>query len=273
VRRPARDLILALAVAAGLVGATAAQAQDPDFSHSLRDLDGGQFLEDEPIWICDPAAAARVGHAPRWISAGVTLVGIREGGRQVQAGPLDSLDSPPRTRAGELVRSLNLPLRSDLHPIDVGIWSGGGLPAGSFEVLRGDKTIARFRVIEPRGSELSVRAALARAARLSMSHRAEDVAQAARLYESVLERYPRTSYMTSIYAGLWRVRAHTRAYAADPGAWLDRIFATFHDTCFGVWALDRFMADMPEAESRPLLRRLVGLYPDTKLARAAGAYL
>jgi hypothetical protein len=118
-----------------------------------------------------------------------------------------------------------------------------------------------------------VRAALARAARLSLSSSVEDQAQAARLYESVLERYPRTSYVTVIYAGLWRVRCHTRAYAADAAAWLDRIFATFHDACFGVWALDRFMADVPAEESRPLLRRLVGLYPDTKLARAAGVYL
>jgi hypothetical protein len=89
----------------------------------------------------------------------------------------------------------------------------------------------------------------------------------------VLERYPRTSYVTSIYAGLWRVRAHTQAFAGDPGTWLDRIFAGFHDSCFGVWALDRFMADVPAAESRPRLRRLVGLYPDTVLARAAAIYL
>lgn len=264
---------MVFAVAAGLLGPTVAHAQDPDFSHALRDLDGAQFLEDEPIWICDAAATASAGHSPEWVAAEVKLVGVQENGQHVESRGFAFLDPPPETRAGELVRSVGFPTRSELHPLEVGAWSGGGLRAGSFEVHRGDRTIAKFRVVEPRGSESSVRAALARAARLSLSPRPDDRAQAARLYESVLERYPRTSYVTSIYAGLWRLRAHTHAYAGDPGAWLDRIFATFHDTCFGVWALDRFMADMPAAESQPLLRRLVGLYPDTKLARAAGAYL
>jgi hypothetical protein len=272
VRRPARDLVLAVAVAAGLIGATAAWGQDPDFSRSIREVDGGQFLEDEPIWICDGGALAPRPQ-PGGISASWSIVGTDDLGREIEAIGIPATYLDPKPRAGELSRSQWFEVRPELHPLDVGDWAGGGLRAGSYDVRRGDRILARFRVLAPRGSETSVRAALARAARLSRRDDDASLAQAARLYEAVLERYPRTSYVTSIYAGLWRVRAHTRAYAADPGAWLDRIFATFHDTCFGVWALDRFMADVPAAESRPLLRRLVGLYPDTKLARAAGVYL
>ena len=271
-RRPARHLILAVAVAAGLFGATAAAAQSDGLVRSVRELDGGQFLEDEPIWACDAGAPA-----PRTPFAGVPspgrIVGVDEAGRAVESRPCNCAIGDPPTRAGELIRSVWFDPRADLHPLDVGVWGGGGLRAGAYEVRRGDGAIASFRVLVPRASESSVRAALARAARLSRLEDEASHAAAARLYESVLERYPRTSYVTSIYAGLWRVRAHTRAYVADPGAWLDRIFATFHDTCFGVWALDRFMADVPADEARPLLRRLVGLYPDTRLSRAAAAYL
>ena len=273
-RRPARDLIVGVvaAVVAGLLGATVARAQSDGLIRSVHDLDGGQFLEDEPIWVCDAAA-----QAPRYTWEGMpgpwSVIGLEDARGAVESRPLNSTLGEPPVRAGELVRGVWFDPRPELHPLDVGAWGGGGLRAGSYEVRRQDKVLARFRVLAPRASESSVRAALARAARLSRATDDASLAQAARLYEAVLERYPRTSYVTSIYAGLWRLRAHTRAYASDPGAWLDRIFATFHDTCFGVWALDRFMADVPEAESRPLLRRLVGLYPDTKLAQAAAAYL
>ena len=272
-RRPARDLVLGvLAVAAGLLGPTVAWGQSDGLLHSVRDLDGGQFLEDEPIWVCDAGSPA-----PRYkwevMPGQWSVIGLEDARGAVESRGLNSTLGEPPVRAGELVRGVWFDPRPELHPLDVGAWGGGGLRAGSYEVRRQDKVLARFRVLEPRASESSVRAALARAARLSGSSSVDDQAQAARLYEAVLERYPRTSYVTSIYAGLWRLRAHTRAYASDPGAWLDRIFATFHDTCFGVWALDRFMADVPEAQSQALLRRLVGLYPDTKLARAAGAYL
>jgi hypothetical protein len=154
------------------------------------------------------------------------------------------------------------------------VWGGGGLRAGTYEVAMGKaKPTATFRVLAPRASEAAVRAALARAARLSRSSDDSTRAQAARLYEAVFERYPRTSYVTSIYAGLWRLRTFTKGYAADPGLWLDAVFAHFHDSCFGVWALDRFMTDIPAAQARPRLRKLVGLYPDTRLSRAAAAWL
>jgi hypothetical protein len=109
--------------------------------------------------------------------------------------------------------------------------------------------------------------------RLSRDRDESKQAEAAILYEAVFARYPRTSYLTSIYAGLWRLRARTRAYSTEPGLWLDAVFAHFHDTSFGVWALDRFMTDMPAEVARPRLRKLVGLYPDTNLSRAAQAYL
>jgi hypothetical protein len=246
-------------------------AQSPDFTRSVRDLDGAQFLEDEPIWVCDAGAGAPA------VGSGLPF-------RVRSVGAVEFLQSAPDPegarvvdflRGNELVQSLAFPARPELHPLDVGlIRGGGGLRAGSYELLPvvGERVLSRFTVIEPRGSEASVRAALGRAARLAASGDETNVAQAARLYESVLERYPNTTYVTSIYAGLWRVRGQTRAYAGDPGAWLERIFASFHNTCFGVWALDRFMADVPAGEARPLLRRLVGLYPDTMLSRAAGAY-
>ncbi len=264
-------MILGFAIVAGLLGATLAHAQSDGLLRAVRDLDGGQFLEDEPIWVCDAGAAA-----PRneWdcLVGPWRITGLEEGRGPVESIALACSMGEPPVRAGELVRGVWFDPRPDLHPLDVGVWGGGGLRAGAYEVRRGEQVLARFRVLAPRASESSVRAAIARAARLSQSTDDASLAQAARLYESVLERYPRTSYVTSIYAGLWRVRMHTRAYADEPGIWLDRIFASFHNTCFGVWALDRFMADMPAAEGRPLLRRLVGLYPDTKLARAAAAY-
>jgi hypothetical protein len=185
-------------------------------------------------------------------------------------------------RVGDLVSTIGIDPDPALFPIRPGIsgprtYFSGGLRAGIYSIhatgLENSPVIARFRVIDPRGSELSVRAALARASRLASSPNEPDRLQAAHLYEAVLDRYPNTSYVTLIYAGLWRLREHTQTYGEDSSAWLDRIFATFHDTSFGVWALDRYMAEMPADESRPLLRRLVGLYPDTMLARAAGAYL
>jgi hypothetical protein len=74
------------------------------------------------------------------------------------------------------------------------------------------------------------------------------------------------------YWGLWKVRAHTR-YANDSSRWLEEMFAHFHDACFGVAAVDVYVADMGIEAARPSLRRLAALYPDTRMARAAARYL
>jgi hypothetical protein len=270
VRGAARGLIAA--AAAWIVACSTSATAAPDLSRSIRGLDGGQFLEDEPIWVCDSSAPAPA-PASSGLMIGGRIVGVEENGRAVESRALARSFREPPPRSGELVRAVWFDPRRDLHPLDVGSWGGGSLRAGVYQFVRGDRTLARFRVVTPRASEAAVRAALARAARLSREKDGAKLAEAARLYEAVLARYPRTSYVTSIYAGLWRLRGHTSAYATDPGAWLEAVFAHFHDSCFGVWALDRYMSDIPLEEAGPLLRRLVGLYPDTPLSRAAARYL
>jgi hypothetical protein len=68
------------------------------------------------------------------------------------------------------------------------------------------------------------------------------------------------------------VQAHTR-FKLEPEKWLEEVFAHFHDSCFGTIALDRWVRDMGEEKAKPTIRRLVGLYPDTPLSRAAARYL
>lgn len=288
-RGAARGLIAAL-LAVALAAAAAEAWVPPGFERAVGELDGGQYLEDEPIWLCDesePHPGMRTGE----LLHDFAVVGLDERGRRIpgpghagmRAAPASRIDpgNLRRPRAGEFVQSLALPSRTELHVL--GPWPGhpGGLPAGQYEVRRGSRwsedadtsqVLARFRVLRPRGAELAVRAALARAARLAADPDTSRHAEAARLYGAVLARYPRTTYRTLIYAGLWRVRAFT-PYGRDPGSWLEEVFAHYNSACFGVWALDGFMADMPADEARPLLRRLVGLYPDTLLSRAARRYL
>ena len=156
-----------------------------------------------------------------------------------------------------------------------GLWSNvNGLPEGTWEIRPqyGDtaRVLARIEVLAPRGSERSVRDALARATRLARDlGRPKDAAD---LYAAVWQRYPRTAYLSAIYWGEWQVRDHTR-FAHDPGRWMEEIFAHFHDTCFGVVALDRWVMDVGTDSARPVLVKLVGIYPDTQLSRAALRYL
>ena len=282
-RGVARGLGVALVLASMAFAAQPASAQAPDFTRSLRDLDGAQFLEDETIWICDPAAAIPA-RGNFGVGLQLRLVGSDDTGRFVR---VDSWYNGPRSgRAGELTMMFDLPQRGDLHPLGPGPRSG--LRAGRYEIRRSDRdtaeVLARFRVIEPRGSELAVRAALARARRLRTIRETggraipiymippERMAASARLYEAVLARYPRTSYRTTIYSQLPDVLGQS-SYVDDPGRWLEEVFAHFHSACFGVWALDHYMVRTPNDEARPQLRRLVGLYPDTMLSRAAARYL
>ena len=270
-RGAARGLIAALALCALAPAAGAAPPVAPFFPE-VRGLDGGQFLEDEPVWVCDARTSTPGDASGRFLVHDFVLAGVEDGGRVVPSPAVASKIAAQGARAGEFVQSLAPFPRRDLHPL--GPWTSGGLKAGRYEIrTAGDqRVVARFRVLPPRASELAVRSALARAARLALMDAAAGQANAARLYESVLARYPRTSYRSAIYAGLWRVRAHT-AYAGRESAWLEEVFAHFHDTCFGTWALDVFMRDVPAEVARPRLKKLVGLYPDTPLSRAAARYL
>jgi hypothetical protein len=277
VRGAARGLIVLVTIA----GAALPAPGRADVARAIRDLDGGQFLEDEPIWLFDADATAP-GGSQGYLDLPYRLVG-KDGSGQTFIRLQGARTGPgePGRRAGELGASLLGAPRPELHPLGPGPM--GGLRAGRYEVrpARGDtaRILATFRVVEPRGSELAVRAALARAARLASSdgkatpeEQAEARRQAARLCEAVLARYPRTSYRTAAYAMLWRLAGASR-YAEDAGRWLDEVFAQFHNTAFGVWALDQFMADARPEHTRPHLRKLVGLYPDTRVSRAAARYL
>jgi hypothetical protein len=282
VRGAARGLIVAAALL--LVGAfataCAAAEKMPPFHRAIRDLDGGQFLEDEPIWICDdvappgPVRKSLPDHVYR-------LIGVEDSGRRIrrEAGRPDGvrwLEPQEQARAGELISTFALPVRPELHVLAGADSRAGGLRAGRYEIRRADvdtaRVIARFRVIAPRGSELAVRAAVARASRLWESGGTTRQAEAAKLFEAILARYPRTSYRTAIYAGLFWDLGRS-ATIKDPGTWLSEVFAHFHNSCFGVWALDEYMDWAPPDRSGPLLRKLVGLYPDTRLSRAAARYL
>jgi hypothetical protein len=290
---PAAALCAALALGAWLAPpAWAAPTGDDaaiathgaELLHAARGLDGDQLLADEPIWMCGDleGGPAQFGD---WLWHDYRLVGRLKDGSTVRLSQHGwrADREPPRgapgtalhfARAGEFSSTFGFEDASGRAPL-----TGGrpGMPEGAWEV-RGQgadsgRVLARFRVVEPRGSERSVRDGLARAARLvGESGGGDEAAQAARLYDAILRRYPRTTYLSVIYVGLWRVRAHTR-FAADPDRWLEEIFARFHDTCFGTIALDQWVRDMGEARARPTVARLVGLYPDTPLSRAARRYL
>jgi hypothetical protein len=252
-----------------------------------RGLDGEEYFAGEPIWLCaDPQGSPT--RIPGWFTHNIELIGTDAAGHAVRRGydvrvPLTTTtgpatptpgDPPPRgTRGGEFGQTFGFDDPSGQMPL---VTFKSAIPVGAWELhpATGDDTsrvLARFRVVEPRGVERAVHDGLARAARLAPAGDS-GAEQAARLYAAILARYPRTAYLTVVYAGLWRVRAHTR-FGADPDRWLEEIFARFHDTCFGTIALDQWVGDMGEVRARTTVRRLVGLYPDTPLSRAAARYL
>jgi len=235
---------------------------------ALRDLDREQFLEDEPIWLC--AAGTLASDPALAIPRVCVIVGKDDQGRDTQkilAAPAQERLEVPR--GYELTTAFGFQDPTGRASL---LGMNGGIPAGTWELHPsvGDtaRVLARIRVVAPTGSERSVRDGLARASRLA----ATDAARAATLYEAIGKRYPRTTYLSALYWGEWAVRGHTR-FAGAPEKWLEEIFAHFHDSCFGTIALDRWVRDMGEESARPTIRRLVGLYPDTPLARAAGRYL
>jgi hypothetical protein len=254
-------LVLALVLAAGASRPALAQSE---FDASARELDGQVFLEDVPIWVC---STMRGIERARW-----RLVGRTPDGRTMRFEPEASADSSARLRAVELatiVRGRMLPpdhlrLVAPEPPI--------GFPVGNYELrpARGDtaRVLARFSIVPARGAEASVRAGASRARRLLDQGRIED---ACRLYEGIMARYPRTAYREAIYLGLWETRAYDK-YGAEPDLWLEEIFAHFHDTCFGVFAIDRIIATRGRADALTILRQMAGIYTDTRMARAAAAW-
>ena len=283
-RRAARDLALALALVAA-AATEAPAAGSATFLQSFRALDGEQYLEDEPIWFCVEYGRQDVTGSPY----AVELVGIEESGRAFRSRALAPMDyvavvlrdstgrpipQPPLhfSRAGEFVSKFPTPTRGELQPL----LTNPGLRAGRYEVRRteGDtaRAIATFQVIAPRGSELSVRAGLARANRILYGDDPDRLKQAATLVSAILERYPRSSYRTLAYRLAWALNS-TFLQTGDSGEWLEELFAHFHDSCFGVWALEQADRMAPSPEFYVRLRRLVGIYPDTRLSRAAASML
>jgi hypothetical protein len=258
--------VLALLAALGTLSPRFAWA---DYDHTIRELDREEFLEDEPIWLCsdpgDASSADLYAHDYR-------IVGVDEGGYRVDRSFHTHLPTGvgPTPRAFELGHTFDFALKDGRFGLFTQI---GPIPAGRYVLKKanGDTThvLARFRIVEPTGSERSVRDALTRAARLAYG---KEDARAATLYDAVYRRYPRTTYLSMIYWGEWSVREHTR-FAQDPGRWIEEIFAHFHDSCFGTIALDRWVKDIGVDEARPELRHLVGLYPDTPRSRAAARFL
>lgn len=250
-----------LALAHGPAGALDRPAARAESGNAARQLDGEEFLEDQPLWVCA---------APQ---SNFRLVGADGSGRSVRRGFRAPAQADSMVARGfEFGASFGFLDPGGRFPL---VGAAGGLPEGRWEIRseRGDTTraLARFRVVSPAGSERSVRDGLARAARLT--HAAPDGRErAAALYDAIWRRYPRTAYLSVVYWGQWRVREHTR-FASDPGRWMDEVFAHFHDSCFGVIALDRWVADIGIEAARPTIRRLVGIYPDTPLSRAALRYL
>jgi hypothetical protein len=282
-KRHARPL-LALATLVALLGfgvcpaaADLAEGMVVTYGKAIRQLDGRQFLEDEPIWLCEASQPGPAG-PDAWAPPCCFLVardptGHRVGELRPARLTSDAAEDPTHLgrRGFEFVQTFGFVDASRRYPL----WGhANGVPEGDWEIhgLGGDtaRVLAVIRVIPPRGSERSVRDALARAARLV--ERLDRPREAAALYESIVQRYPRTAYLSAIYWGEWKVREHTR-YARDPGRWMEEIFAKFHDTCFGVVALDRWVNDLGVENARPTLRTLVGLYPDTPLSRAAQRYV
>jgi len=250
---------------------------------AVRGLDGGEYQADEPIWVCADPSYAPALSMPGWVPHDFELRGTDSAGRKIRRRevelPLayddDRLSGTAMPRGAEFGRTFDFEDPSGRAPLfDL----ANGIPAGAWELHAAHgadttRVLARFRVVEPRGTERSVRDALARASRLAgPTGNGAHAVEAARLYEAILLHYPRTAYLSVVYAGLWRVRAHTR-FGPDPDRWLEEIFARFHDTCFGTIALDQWVRDMGEVRARPNVAHLVGLYPDTPLSRAAARYL
>jgi hypothetical protein len=287
-------LVAAIGLAAGALVLSGPASAQPDGdaasgqvpAAAVRALDGEQYLEGEPIWLClDPSNEPAFFLA--WLHHSFVLVGTDEMGRTRRrredrpTRDLQVVDAAGRVlkpRGGEFAETFCFDDSTGRAPL---VGNGPGVPAGEWEIRRGGagadsaRVLARFRVLAPRGSERSVRDALARAARLAARGDApddKDVKQAAALYDAILRRYPRTTYLSVIYAGMWRVRQHTR-FADDPDRWLEEIFARFHDTCFGTIALDQWVRDMGPERAKKTVAHLVGLYPDTPLSRAARRYL
>jgi hypothetical protein len=268
-------LSVALLVLLASPAASDPSAMRTEYSHAVRQLDGEEFLEDEPIWLC----AASLAQAPASLlhPHDFRLVGVDASGGPLRRGfsaPVsEAVASEGVPRGFEFGESFGFRDAGGRFPLVGG--GMNGIPPGRWQVVDGagdtTKVLARFVVIRPGGSERSVRDGLARAARLAAAL-PDGGKRAATLYEAIYRRYPRTAYLSVLYWGEWQVRGHTR-FATDPSRWLEEIFAHFHDSCFGVIALDQWVRDMGEEAARPTVRRLVGLYPDTPLSRAAQRYL
>ena len=241
------------------------------YDRAVRQLDGEEFLEDEPIWLCladlsaPPGGWTTIWHDYR-------VIGTDAGGHPVERIFPKGL---PMERGGAVPRVIEFGSSFDFAPANGRfplLGARGAIPAGVWQVryAEGDtaRVLARFRVVSPAGSERSVRDGLARAKRIAHG----DPARAARLYEAIYRRYPRTTYLNMIYLGQWEVRSQSR-FAHDPDRWLEEVFAHFHDSCFGTIALDQWVHDVGAEKAKPTIHRLVGLYPDTPLSRAAARYL
>ena len=267
--------VLVLLVAAALVGHAGssaldvAHAQSRSRRSSALELDSARYAEDEPIWAClrDVAAPA---HPTLLLGGTWTLAGRLENGDSLrwEARP------PAAGRAGEIVHGLGIAPRGDRFPLlALQGAPSGGLAAGRYEVRYtgpdGTRASDRFQVYAPKGEEARVRIVLARASRLR--RKLERPVEAARLYEAVLTRYPRNAYLSLVYLELWDLRAHTK-YRDRPGRWLEEVFARFHDSCFAVIAIDRYVQGEGLERALPVLGRLAALYPGTRAARAAALY-
>jgi len=282
-RHPASRAFHAAAPARALIAVLALLAWSAPRAHAAADLgvaglDGGEFLEDEPLWLCGLPTDAPAG-PDGWGAHPWRLVGHDAQGNPVDRvldAVTDSVLVAAGAGGGVAARAYEFAQTFGFRE-PTGRWPLGGLsngiPAGTYEVRaatgRG-RPLASFRVVPPRASERSVRDALARAARLAGP--LGQPAEAAALYEAVVARYPRTTYRSAIYRGLWNVREHTR-FANDPGRWIEEVFAYFHDSCFGVAALDVWAVDVGPEAARPTLRRLVGIYPSSLMAAAAQRWL
>ena len=88
--------------------------------------------------------------------------------------------------------------------------------------------------------------------------------------QAIIDRYPRTSYLTLLYSQKWALGERDWKHP-DRGAKYEEMFARFNNSCFGVWALDHHV-HAQTGDIRPMLRRLVGLYPDTRMAREVARY-
>jgi hypothetical protein len=270
--RPASWALLAIVagVAPSTVPAATALAE-PEFSAAAHEIDGQVFLEDAPIWLCNRSDSERSVHGAPWLLTGRTTDGraLRIVHRDL---PLEEDRAIPGNRATQLARLVEAPRLPSDHLNLIAPDEPRGLPCGAYELrLAGSdsaRVLARFTVAPARGSEAMVRAALSRARRLMDAGRIEE---ASLLYEGVLERYPRTSYRDAAYIGLWDTRRFNR-FAREPDQWMEEVFAHFHDTPFGVFAIDRHANARGRQDSLTVLRRMAGIYTDTRMARAAAAW-